>query len=73
MRDLNKQKEQGRQIIRAHERADMRGDEMMRLKDDFDNMVHEKGVNNAIYDLICDVFYFGVAVGYRTRKRESTK
>ena len=73
MRDLNKQKEQGRQIIRAHERADMMGPEMMRLKNDFNKTVHEKGINEAIYNLICDSFYFGVAVGYRTGKKESTK
>lgn len=73
MRDMNKQKEQGRQIMRVHERADMMGHEMMRLKNDFDKTVHEKGINEAIYNLICDSFYFGVAVGYRTRKRETTK
>lgn len=73
MRDLKKQKEQGRQIMRAHERADMRGSELIRLKDDFDNMVYEKGVNESIYNLICDSFYFGVAVGYRTGKKDSTK
>lgn len=73
MRDMNKQMEQGRKIIRAHERADLRGDEVIRLKDDFDKMAYEKGFNASIYRLICDVFYFGVAVGYRTRKRETTK
>lgn len=70
MRNIKKQKEQGRQIIRAHARSDMRADEVMRLKDDFDKMVHEKGINNALYRLICDIFYFGVAVGYRTAKNE---
>lgn len=73
MRDLIKQKEQGRQIMRKHERADLRGDEVIRLKDDFDKMAYKKGFNTSIYRLICDVFYFGVAVGWRIRKRETTK
>ena len=73
MRDMNKQKEQGQKIIRAHERADLSAMEIMKFKNDFDKNVHEKGINEAIYNLICDAFYFGVAVGSRTRKREPTK
>lgn len=73
MRDMNKQKEQGRQIMRVHERADLTGPELMKFKNDFTKEVHEKGINEAVYNLICDAFYSGVAVGYRTRKRETTK
>jgi len=73
MRDKNKQKEQGQKIIRAHERADLTGPELMKFKNDFHKTIQEKGINEAIYNLICDSFYFGVAVGYRTGKKDSTK
>lgn len=73
MRDMNKQKEQGQKIIRAHERADLTGPELMKFKNDFHKAIQEKGINEAVYNLICDAFYSGVAVGYRTCKKDSTK
>ena len=73
MRNMKKQREQGRQIAREHKNADMAGMELTQLRDSFHKKAQEKGINEAIYDLICDAFYSGVAIGYRTGKKDSTK
>ena len=73
MRNMEKQKEKGREILSKHEKADLTVPEMMKFKEGFHEIAQEKGISEAIYRLIGDVFYSGVAVGYRTGKKDSTK
>lgn len=73
MRDITKQKEQGRKRIRGHEKADISVMEIMQLKDNFYKTAKEMGISEAIFNIVCDSFYFGVAVGYRNGKKDSTK
>lgn len=73
MRNVEKQKEKGRQVIEKHPNADLIVAELTQLRDSFKNTATTKGINEAIYNIICDSFYFGVAVGYRTGKKDSTK
>lgn len=73
MRNVKKQIEQGHAIISDHPNMDLLAKELQQFKDTFDENLLQKGVPNAVYHIIIDAFHFGVAVGYRTRKRESTK
>ena len=73
MRNMEKQKEKGRQVMEKHPNADLIVGEMMYLKECFKKTATTRGINEAIYDLICNTFYSGVAVGYRTGKKDSRK
>lgn len=73
MRNIEKQNEKGRQVMEKHPNADLIVAELTQLRDSFKNTAITKGINEAIYNIICDSFYFGVAVGYRTGKKDSTK
>ena len=73
MRNMKKQKEMGRQVIDKHPNADLIVDELTEFKNYFDETARTKGINEAIFQLACDIFYCGVAVGYRTGKKDSTK
>lgn len=73
MRNTEKQKEKGSQVMEKHPNADLTAGELIQLRDSFKNTAITKGINEAIYNIICDSFYFGVAVGYRTGKKDGTK
>lgn len=70
---MKKQKEIGRQVIDKHPNVDLIVEELTEFKNFFDETARTKGINEAIFQLVCDTFYFGVAVGYRTGKKDSTK
>lgn len=71
MRNIKKQREQGSQIVKQHRNADLMCEELVQLRDSFKRISEEKGISEAVYDIICDSFYFGLAVGYRTGKKDS--
>lgn len=73
MRNMEKQKEKGMQVMEKHPNADLIVAELTQLRDSFKHTAMTKGINEAIYNIICDSFYSGVAVGYRTGKKDSIK
>lgn len=65
MRDIKKQAQQGRAIIRKHDRADLTVGELRRICDDFTAAAEKQGVYNALIDAVTNSYYMGVAVGSR--------
>ena len=65
MRNIDKNIEQGHEIIRKHERADLTVSELHQFYETFSKTAEEKGVAEGIFELITDVFHMGVAVGAR--------
>ena len=65
MRNIEKNIEQGHEIIRKHERADLTVFEIHQFYEKFSETAKEKGIAEGIFDLISDVFHMGVAVGAR--------
>jgi hypothetical protein len=66
MRDIKKQAEQGRAIIRKHERADLHLSEIMQFVDLYDQET-ARGSNDGLYTVIQEAFLMGVAVGNRQK------
>jgi len=66
MRDIKKQAEQGRAIIRKHERADLRADEILQFTAMYDKAA-ANGSRDGLYDVIRAAFLMGVAVGNRQK------
>lgn len=63
MRDMKKNADQGRSFIRKHENADLRAVEVIEM---ISRTREEGSIDiNKLYDVICDAFYMGVAVGAR--------
>ena len=52
-------------IERGHERADLSAYELCYFYENFKKIEEEKGTADGLFDLICDVFHMGVAVGAR--------
>ena len=65
MRDIEKNIERGHEIIKKHERADLSAYELCYFYENFKKIEEEKGTADGLFDLICDVFHMGVAVGAR--------
>ncbi len=65
MRDIKKQAQQGRAVIRKHNRADLTVSELRRICDDFTAAAEQQGVYNALIDAVANSYYMGVAVGSR--------
>ena len=65
MRNIDKNIEQGNEIIRKHKRADLSISELYYFYENFKKSAEEKGTANGLFDLISDAFYMGVAVGAR--------
>lgn len=66
MRDIKKQAEQGLAIIRKHERADLRADEILQFTAMYDKAA-ANGSRDGLYDVIRAAFLMGVAVGNRQK------
>lgn len=65
MRDLKKQAQQGREIIRKYKRADLSVSDLRKICDDFTATAEKDGIYNALMDAVADCYYMGVAVGSR--------
>jgi hypothetical protein len=64
-RDIKKQMDQGRTIIRRHPAADLRASELLQFVEMHDRKEAEAGNRNGLYELIEAAFLMGVAVGAR--------
>lgn len=65
MRNIEKNIEQGHEIIKKHEKADLTAFELSHFYESFKKNTEEKGTADGLFDLISDVFCMGVAVGAR--------
>ena len=73
MRDINKQEQQGKEIMKKNMRADLTAGELMQFRDAFIDTFKKKGYIEAMYKIVCTAFYMGFAVGHRAGKREASK
>lgn len=64
-RNVQKQAEIGRQIIRKHPRADMTASEMQQL---FAPLMEKKCDYDTVWDVITTAYLMGIAVGNRIEK-----
>lgn len=66
MRDVRKQAEQGKKIIRKHEKADLSVSKIHQLVDIFkDTQDDTNSVLEGVYEAVVNAFLMGVAVGSR--------
>ena len=68
MRDINKQLEQGMEVIARHPRADIKVEELRTLIDSAIKYGDGKGITHMLYNAISTSFYMGVAVGSRNSR-----
>ena len=73
MRNVTKQIEQGLSIIERTPNLALVYGELQQIFDSFKADAEKIGNNNALFNLIRDVYQMGVAVGYRKGKTDSTK
>lgn len=69
MRNVAKQAEQGRNIVRKNEKLDLYGQELHAL---LDKSIVTKDTND-IYDAVVNAYYMGLAVGVRNGLRQGAK
>ena len=65
MRNIEKNIEQGHEIIKKHERADLRATELLHFAELCDRVEAKQGHGNGFYEAIRSAFLMGVAVGAR--------
>lgn len=70
MREIQRQAKLGRDIVRINERIDITAGELNQIRDSFISDNKDKGFNEALFNVICNSFYFGVNAGYKQRGRE---
>lgn len=71
MRDFEKWRDKGREIISA--KRDLSAIEILELLGAFDEDAQAASFKNALYNLIENAFYTGVAVGYKQARNEAKK
>ena len=69
MRNVAKQAEQGRNIVRKNDRLDLYGQELHAL---LDKSIATKDTND-IFDAVVNAYYMGLAVGTRNGKRKAAQ
>jgi len=68
MRDIPKNVEAGRALVRKHNRLDLTGNELKAFTDGF-NEKAKTSTNEAIWEAVVNAYYMGLAVGNRSAKR----
>lgn len=67
-RNIQKQAEQGREVVRKHPRIDMTVDELFDFVALFDSTIKEtENLSAGIYEVVSSAFYMGIAVGNRNK------
>lgn len=72
-RDIKKQEQKGMRIMRDHTHADLTVPEIMKFKEEFEATLMKKSLSEAIFNLACNAFYMGVAVGSRNCRKTLQK
>lgn len=70
-RDIHKQAELGRKIMKKHDMSNLRGEEIVELYEEFKSLSLEKPVFDAFWEKIVDAFMMGVTVGTNCEKRRA--
>ena len=65
MRNVKKQAQEGRKIIRKKDRIDLSYDEMKQILDTFAEKQKTVGTFDALWETVSDAFLMGIAVGHR--------
>lgn len=66
-RDVTKTIARGEKILAKNERKDLKTSEATIFRNKFVECAQQAGYNEAIWEIMIDVFKFGVAVGASTR------
>lgn len=72
-KDINKQISQGTEINRAHQNIDITTGDIKELYSRFYEGLRTNGANDAFFEIATDIYYMGLAVGYRAGLRDAKK
>lgn len=67
MRDIEKAVEQGKKVISKHPRAELSVLDFLALDEITKKESSTDGNDNYWFNMVCNAFYFGVAVGHRNK------
>lgn len=68
MRDIPKNVEAGKALVKKSERLDMTANELKAFTDGFEERA-KTSINEAIWEAVVNAYYMGLAVGNRNAKR----